>query len=268
MALFDLMILALIQGITEFLPVSSSGHLALWPLLTGRPDQGVTLDVAVHLGTLVAVCGFFRRDVGRIFRGAGHIATGRPGTAEARLAWLLAFATVPAVLLGLALKLAGAMEALRTVEVIAWATLLGGLLLWLADGLGRERRTGAAWGWRDAGLMGLAQAAALVPGTSRSGACMTMARALGYARPEAARLALLMAVPTILAAGAVETAGVVAGGDLALGLDFFLAAVLACLAALAALTVMMGMFRRNWTMTPFVLYRVGLGAVLLWIAYA
>lgn len=272
MALFDLVILALIQGITEFLPISSSGHLALWPLLTGRPDQGVTLDVAVHLGTLVAVCGYFRRDVGRVFVGAGHIASGRARTPEARLALLLAVATLPAVAAGLALKLAGAMPALRSIEVIGWATLIGGALLWLADRHGERAgataRGGDAWGWRDAVLMGLAQAVALIPGVSRSGACMTMARALGYARPEAARLALLMAVPTILAAGLVETTGLLRAGDVALGLDFALAAGLACIAALAALTAMMGMFRANWTMTPFVLYRLALGSVLLWLTYA
>jgi undecaprenyl-diphosphatase len=115
--------------------------------------------------------------------------------------------------------------------------------------------------------MGLAQATALVPGMSRSGVCMTMGRALGYTRTEAARLALLMAVPTILAAGAVETAGLVAAGNLALGADFALAAGLSCLAALAALRVMRGMFRADWSMTPFVLYRLALGAGLLALAY-
>ena len=102
MALFDLIVLAVIQGITEFLPISSSGHLALWPLLTGRPDQGQVLDIGVHLGTLVAVCLYFRADLARLFAGAGHILTGRFRTPEARLAWLLALATVPAVVAGLA----------------------------------------------------------------------------------------------------------------------------------------------------------------------
>lgn len=267
MALFDLIVLALIQGITEFLPVSSSGHLALWPLLTGRDDQGVTMDVAVHLGTLVAVCAYFRADIGRIAIGAAAILSGRWRGPEARLAWLLAAATVPAVVFGLALKLTGQMDALRTLEVIGWATLLGGILLGLADRLGGTVRTEADWGLKEALLMGLAQALALIPGTSRSGACMTMARALGFRRDEAARLALLMAVPTILAASAVETAGLVADGDLSLGLDFALGAVLAGLAAWGALAVMMRMFRADWTMTPFVIYRLALGAGLLALAY-
>jgi len=265
MSALDLIILALIQGITEFLPISSSGHLALWPLLTGRPDQGVTLDVAVHVGTLIAVCAYFRTDIGQVFIGAADILRGRFQTKAARLAMLLAFATIPAVIAGLALKLSGVMPSLRSVAVIGWATLIGGLLLWVADRMGSTGRSG--WGWREAGLMGLAQAVALVPGTSRSGACMTMARALGYPRAEAARLALLMAVPTILAAGAVETAGLVADGNLDLGAEFAVAAGLACLSAWGALAVMMRMFQSDWTMTPFVLYRLVLGCGLLWIAY-
>ena len=268
MPLLDLLVLAVIQGITEFLPISSSGHLALWPLLTGREDQGLTLDVAVHLGTLVAVCLYFRRDIGQLVTGAVCILRGDPGAAPARLVWLLAFATVPAVVAGLALKLSDGQAALRDLAVIGWATLGGGVLLWLADRFGAARRDASAWGWRDAGLMGLAQATALVPGMSRSGVCMTMGRALGYTRTEAARLALLMAVPTILAAGTVETAGLVADGNLALGADFALAAALSCLAALAALRVMMGMFRADWSMTPFVLYRLALGGGLLALAYA
>jgi len=267
MPLLDLVILAVIQGITEFLPISSSGHLALWPLLTGRPDQGVTLDLGVHLGTLVAVCLYFRRDLAGLFAGTGHLLTGRTGTREARLALMLAWATVPAVLLGLALTLSGAVAALRDVAVIGWATLIGGVLIWLADRFGGQARTASGWTWRDATLMGLAQALALVPGTSRSGICMAAARALGFERSEGARLALLMAIPVILAAASVGAAEILAEGDVALGTDFLLAAGLACIAALVALRVMMGMFRADWTMTPFVIYRLALGLLLLGIAY-
>jgi undecaprenyl-diphosphatase len=267
MALFDLFILAVIQGITEFLPISSSGHLALWPLLSGQPDQGLAIDVAVHLGTLVAVCLFFRADIGRIFRGTGQILTGRPSSPETRLVWLLALATIPAIVAGVALKLSGGMDALRAVEVIGWATLLGAFALYAADRWGGTQRTGATWGVRDAVIMGLAQAVALIPGVSRSGACMTLARALGFDRAEGARIALLMAVPTILAAGAVTTLDLLEDDATTLGADFALGAAMSCVAALLALTVMMRMFRADWTMTPFVLYRIVLGIFLLWIAY-
>ena len=267
MPLLDLVILAVIQGITEFLPISSSGHLALWPLLTGRPDQGVTLDLGVHLGTLVAVCLYFRRDLAGLFTGAGHLLGGRIATREARLALMLAWATVPAVALGLALTLTGTTAMLRDVAVIGWATLIGALLIWLADRFGAQTRRGGDWSWGDATLMGLAQALALIPGTSRSGICMAAGRALGFERTEGARLALLMAIPVTLAATAVGAAEIVAEGDVRLGRDFLAAAVLACIAALIALRVMMGMFRAAWTMTPFVLYRLALGVVLLCISY-
>ena len=268
MELIDIVILAVIQGITEFLPISSSGHLALWPLLTGRADQGTVMDVAVHVGTLVAVCAFFRAEFAAMLTGAGHVLSGNVRSAEARMALLIALATVPAVIAGLALKLADAGTVLRSVEVIGWSTLIGAVLLWWADRVVTTRGKAEAWTVSDAVLMGLAQALALIPGTSRSGITMTMARWLGFDRVQAARLALLMSIPVILAAGAVETLGVVKDGDFQLGLELVLGAVLSCLAAWIALTVMMRMFAAAWTMLPFVIYRVALGVVLLVLAYA
>jgi undecaprenyl-diphosphatase len=268
MELFDIVALALIQGITEFLPISSSGHLVLWPLLTGRPDQGITTDVAVHMGTLAAVCIYFRSDAGRLLAGLADVLRGRLKTQNAGLFMLISLATVPAVVAGLALKLSGWIDALRVLEVIGWTTLLGGVLLWYTDRVGAQRRAGGDWRLRDAVLMGLAQALALVPGTSRSGITMTMARWLGFQRAEAARLSMLMAMPVILAAGVLETIGLVHDGNLALTTELALGATLSCLAALATLTVMMRMFRRDWTMLPFVIYRLVLGLGLLALAYS
>lgn len=267
MTLLDIIAVSLIQGITEFLPISSSGHLALWPLLTGRHDQGAVMDVAVHLGTLVAVCLFFRAEVGRLFVGTGHIATGRTRTDQARMVWLLALATLPAIAFGLMLKVMDLQASLRTIEVIGWTTLIGAVLLGIADRAVPRRAAAESWGMRDAVLMGLAQACALIPGLSRSGITMTMARALGFERTQAARLALLMAVPVILAAGAVETLGVIKDGTFEIGAELILGAALSCLAALLALSVMMRMFAGTWSMMPFVIYRLILGAALLWIAY-
>ena len=267
MELLDIIVLAVIQGITEFLPVSSSGHLALWPLLTGRPDQGAVMDVAVHVGTLVAVCGFFRAEFKQLLVGTGHIATGRFLTVEAKLALLIAVATVPAVIAGLALKLSDAQAALRALEVIGWATLVGAALLWWADRTATTRGEAEGWNLRDAILMGLAQALALIPGTSRSGITMTMARILGFDRVQAARLALLMSIPVILAAGSLETLGVIRDGDFRLGAELLLGTGLSCIAAWLALSVMMRMFAATWTMLPFVIYRAALGVVLLALAY-
>ncbi len=268
MTIFDLFALALIQGITEFLPISSSAHLILWPLLTGRPDQGLSMDLAVHLGTLAAVCLYFRRESGLLVAGLADLARGRARTEAARLFLLLAMATVPAMAVGLALRLTDATDALRALAVIGWATLLGGLLLWFADWRGAQRREGAEWGLADAVLMGLAQALALIPGISRSGITMTAGRLLGFRRAEAARLSLLMAIPVTLAAVVLEAGEVIRSGDYALAGTLALGAGLAFVAALGALTVMMRMFRREWTMLPFVLYRLGLGTGLLLLAYA
>ena len=268
MTIFDILALALIQGITEFLPISSSGHLALWPILTGRPDQGVAMDVAVHLGTLAAVCLYFRRETGALATGLVDLAAGRYRTEAARVARLVALASVPAIAAGAALKLTGTIDTLRVLEVIAWATLVGGLLLGLADRLGAGHRLAADWGLSDAALIGLAQALALVPGTSRSGITMTMARLLGFPPAEAARISMLMAIPIILGAGVVETFDLIRDGNLALTGELVLGAALSFVAALAALAVMMGLFARKWTMRPFVLYRLLLGSVLLWLVYA
>lgn len=267
MELLDIIALALIQGITEFLPISSSGHLALWPILTGHRDQGVTMDVAVHMGTLAAVCIFFRGDAGRLLAGLADVLRGRFRTASARLFLLISLATMPAVVVGLGLTLSGQVEALRTLEVIGWATLIGGLLLWYADRIGAQHRAGGDWRLSDAVIMGLAQALALVPGTSRSGITMTMARWLGFERTEAARLSLLMSMPVILAAGVLETARLVRDGNLAVTSELALGATLSCLAALVTLAVMMRMFRHEWTMLPFVIYRLGLGVGLLVLTY-
>ena len=267
MELFDIVILAVIQGITEFLPISSSGHLALWPLLTGRTDQGTVMDVAVHVGTLVAVCAFFRAEFTGLLAGAGHIFRGRVSTPEARMSLLIALATVPAVIAGLSLKLADAGTVLRNIEVIGWATLIGAGLLWWADRAVTTRGEAEAWTVSDSILMGVAQALALIPGTSRSGITMTTARWLGFDRVQAARLSLLMSIPVIFAAGTVETLGVVKDGDFRLGSELLLGAFLSGVAAWIALAVMMRMFASEWTMLPFVIYRVALGVVLLSLAY-
>lgn len=267
MPLFDLVLLALIQGITEFLPVSSSGHLALYPLLTGGQDQGQALDVAVHVGSLAAVLIYFRADVARMAAGGLHILSGRAGTAEARLALLLAAATVPVVLAGLALKAMGLTDALRSLAVIGWATLIGGAFLWWFDARAAQARAAEDWRFGHALVMGAAQALALVPGASRSGVTMTAARALGYDRVAAAHLSMLMSIPTIIAAGTLIGLELWETGDAALGWDAALAALLAFAAALTAIAGLMRMMR-NWSMTGFALYRFALGAALLWLAYA
>ena len=267
MPLWHLVLLAVIQGVTEFLPISSSGHLILLPTLAGLRDQGTFLDVAVHVGSLGAVVVYFRDDVARALRGAVGLARGRRG-ADERLALGLVVATVPVVLAGLLLKVTIGTDALRSVALIGWTTLVFGLLLGLCDRLGRQTRTERDWTLRDAVVFGLWQAVALIPGTSRSGIVITGARAMGYAREEAARLSMLMSIPTILASGLVLSLDVASDADAAaLALDGFVAALLTFASAFLALVLMMRLLR-SVSFIPYVIYRIALGIILLAWAYS
>lgn len=267
MQLFQLLLVAVIQGVTEFLPVSSSGHLILLPQLTGTQDQGLTIDVAVHVGTLLAVILYFWRDVRIAAIGAIRLAKGKVDTQGAFLALCLIIATIPAVIVGLIIKLTGLDEAMRSVAVIGWTMLIFGLVLYWADKTGDTAKTSDRWTLRDAATMGLAQCLALIPGTSRSGITITAARKLGYAREDAAKLAMLMSIPVIAASGLVLGIDVIGDANWALMRDASIAAAFAFLAALGALTLMMRLLR-SVSFTPYVIYRVILGIGLLVWAYA
>ncbi|WP_308916203.1 undecaprenyl-diphosphate phosphatase [Jannaschia sp. LMIT008] len=266
MLLWHLILLAVIQGVTEFLPISSSGHLVLLPALTDLPDQGRFLDVAVHVGSLGAVVAYFRADVAAAWRGTVGLLRGGRGPEE-RLALGLVVATVPVVLAGAALTVTGAADALRSVALIGWTTLLFGLLLGVVDRWGPQVRTAGDWTMRHAFVFGLWQAVALIPGTSRSGIVITGARALGYARHDAARLSMLMSIPTIVASGLALGAGLDGVVDAAVMRDAAVAAAFSFVAALVALTLMMRLLR-SVSFLPYVGYRIGLGLVLLVWAYA
>ncbi|MCG7628245.1 undecaprenyl-diphosphate phosphatase [Epibacterium sp. MM17-32] len=267
MPLFQLILIALIQGITEFLPISSSGHLILLPALTGLQDQGQAIDVAVHVGTLLAVILYFWRDVKTGLAGLPRALCGHMDTPGTRLAMGLIVATVPTVVFGIFLHLTGLSDMLRSITVIGWAMLVFGLVLYVADQRGRTEKTLENWGLRDALIMGLWQMIALIPGTSRSGITITGARQLGYSREEGARIAMLMSIPTITASGLFLGTEVALDANTALMRDMGIAAALAMLSALAALTLMMRLLR-SVSFTPYVIYRVILGLVLLSIAYS
>ena len=267
MSLFHLAILAIVQGITEFLPVSSSGHLILLPKLLGTVDQGLALDVAVHVGTLGAVMLFFRTDVARMVRGAGDILRGRLDTTDARLTLLLALATIPVIIAGFILKVTGLADAMRSIAVIGWTMLGFGLFLYWADQTGPTEKVAGDWNLRDAVIMGLWQAVALIPGTSRSGITITASRMLGYNREDGARISMLMSIPTILASGGLLALDVIGEADWQTARDAAIGAALAFVAAYLALAIMMRLLR-SVSFTPYVIYRVILGIVLLAIAYS
>ena len=265
MPLLHLIIIAIIQGVTEFLPVSSSAHLILFPALTGTTDQGPVIDVAVHLGTLIAVMLYFQGEVQKIFFGASQLLKGRATQPEARFALYLFYATLPAIGIGFMLKLSGVSDAMReNVALIGWAMLGFGLLLWWADRRPKSLKTVADFSRGDALKLGLWQALALIPGTSRSGITITGALLAGYSRHEAARLSMLMSIPVILAATALASLDLIAEGATTRLRDATLAAAFAALSAFIALGLMMRLLR-SISFTPYVIYRVVFGAgLILW----
>ncbi len=265
MTLLHIIVLALVQGITEFLPISSSGHLILVPALTGWRDQGLVIDIAVHVGTLAAVMIYFRREVWSLARGFLSLFLGR-WDAEARLALNILIATPPVILAGLLLRDYVGTDLRENITVIGWTTLGFGLLLYAGDRLGLRIRRVEHMTAGGAVIIGLFQMLAPVPGVSRAGVTMTAARFLGYERVEAARFSLLLSMPVIIGAGTVAGVELYGAGDVSLGFDAWLAMALAFVSALIAVALMMRWLRRA-SFTPFVIYRVCLGAGLLIWSY-
>lgn len=264
MALTQIIVLAIVQGITEFLPISSSGHLILVPVVAGWPDQGLMLDVAVHVGTLGAVMIYFWQDLFAMIAGVLRLLKGRrdPG---ARLAGQVLVGTIP-VLVGGYLFDQYVGDAMRSIEVIGWATLGFGILLYVADYMSMTVKRIDHSSYLDVLVIGLAQVLALIPGTSRSGITMTAARFLGFERPEAARFSMLLSIPTIAASGLWLGLNMYEADDMALTQGVIAAAGLSFITAILSIAALMAWLQRS-SFTPFVLYRIILGVALLAFAY-
>jgi undecaprenyl-diphosphatase len=258
---FQIVMLALIQGVTEFLPISSSAHLILLPHVFGWADQGLAFDLAVHLGTLLAVIGYFYSDLRLMLKDWTNSLLGGPRTPHAYMAWGVGLATIPAVLFGAWLGVSGESQ-LRQPWVIAFTSIGFGVLLGWADYRARQARTEAQLGLRGYVMIGLAQALALIPGASRSGMTITGGLLLGLTRKAAARISFFMAVPITLAAIMYETMVLVTNPQPEPWLDLGLAALFAFVSALAAIHLFLRMLDRIGMM-PFVIYRIVLGVVLL-----
>ncbi|MDX2456133.1 MAG: undecaprenyl-diphosphate phosphatase [Gammaproteobacteria bacterium] len=254
-------LLALVQGLTEFLPVSSSAHLILLPRLLGWVDQGLAFDVAVHVGTLMAVIAYFRQDVACLLSAWGQSCVSWQLNADARLAWLVVFGTVPVAMVGLLFH-DFIENTLRSPLVIAAATIGFGLLLGLSDLRGQKIRTEATLGITDVLWIGLAQALALIPGTSRSGITMTAALALGLTRSAAARFSFLLSVPVILMAGGYESLQLLQQAEPVDWGVIVLGTVVAGVSAYLSIHFFMRLIEKVG-MLPFVVYRLLLGGFLL-----
>ncbi len=261
MTITQVVVLALVQGLTEFLPISSSGHLILTPHFLAWSDQGLAFDVAVHLGTLFAVVAYFRHDLTAMSRAGVSVLKGGPVTQSARMLLWVIIATIPAGLVGL--FLGGFIEtSLRSPFVIAMTTMGFGVLLWLSDVFKKEHRTERDLTYKDAILIGLAQALALIPGTSRSGITMTAGLALGLGREAASRFSFLMSIPVILLASLLQVHKLIKAEEavdwvmLALGVVFSAVAAYVCIRLFLKFIGRIGFL-------PFALYRIALGILIL-----
>lgn len=263
MDLVHVILLALIQGLTEFLPISSSAHLILVPRLAGWLDQGLAFDVAVHVGTLGAVLLYFRRElIPMVHDWFVSFATRKP-TRDAKLAWAVIFGTIPAGLAGILLNDL-VEQTLRSPLVIASTTIVFGLLLWLADSRRKQNRDEHDLTWVDILIIGLAQAIALIPGTSRSGITITAALFTGLSRQAAARYSFLLSIPIIAAAGLLQTNKLLQQPIAVDWSAMMLAAVVAGISAYLVIHFFLKLITRL-SMLPFVIYRLALGLFLFYL---
>ncbi len=267
------LLLALVQGITEFLPVSSSGHLVLVPSITNRSDHGVSIDVAAHIGTLIAVIIYVRSDLIKmtlalrntalkLLRPNANILIDAPSLMMIKT---LIVATIPVIIAGFLVSLFEP-DMLRLVQTVAISNIIFAIFLWHSDKTSPSEHTLSEMGLKQALFIGLAQMLALIPGTSRSGVTMTMARYLGFERLSAARFSLLLSIPVIIAAGCLQIVKLIRQEDIVVGAAALYVAIFSCIIALGAIHGMMKWLERaNFNL--FVYYRFALGLVLLIISF-
>jgi undecaprenyl-diphosphatase len=260
-----IVILAIVQGLTEFLPISSSAHLVLLPQLLNWPEQGLVFDVAVHFGSLLAVVYYFRLEVWRML--CAWIASLGSGEAnqDSQLAWWVIIGTLPAVFVGFAFQ-GGIEDSLRAPWIVATASIFFGILLWVADRGKLKQRDEYDLKLKDVLIIGCFQALALIPGTSRSGITITLGLFLGMTRQAAARFSFLLSMPLIFASGVLQSIRMftqdnpVGWGELALGILLSALAAGLCIHYFLRLVDRIGML-------PFVAYRVLLGVLILLLLY-
>lgn len=274
MLLLPIIILAIIQGITEFLPISSSGHLVLGHALlsdytTLNDIDEKRLDIAVHIGTLIAVIIYFRQDFISLIKGGLNILTLNLKTQNAKNALNVLVASTPVIICGLAIFIID-MTMFDTLEIIGWTTIIFGIVLYIADRQKEKNISIETMTIKHAFIYGIFQCIALIPGVSRSGITMTAGRFLGCSRAEAARFSLLMGIVTISSAGALT--GLSVFQDTSISNDFIqilcIGIIASFITAYIAILAMMKWFAREGTMTPFVIYRILLGGAILALIYS
>lgn len=261
MPLSLILLIAVVQGVTEFLPVSSSGHLALIPVIIQQPYQGQTIDVAAHVGTLIAVLFYMRHELLKIIASMFGPSRTKQMKTYRRLGIMIIVATIPLVVIGFIVDYTE-WRALRLITTLAWANLIFAGLLWATDRFSSSVYNLTDMRWSAAIGIGLMQIFALIPGASRSGVTMSAARFFGYDRITAARFSLLLSLPAISGAGFLKVIHVVKVGDVQLGIDILLVTIMSALAALLAIHLLMSWLTRS-NFNIFVVYRLALGCILL-----
>jgi len=270
MSTLEIIFLAIIQGLTEFLPISSSAHLILPSQVLGWKDQGQALDVALHVGTLLAVVIYYRKEVGSMaVAWFGTVGIGpeknNKTSFDGKLAWWIIFASIPLGVFGLLGK-DFIEENLRSAAVIAATTLIFGFLLGFADIKAKENVSVEKLGFKGAMIIGLSQALALIPGTSRSGITMTLGMMLGLTKENAARFSFLLSIPAIVMTGGYLTYKLITSTDAVDWQTLGLGSVLAFISAYACIHYFLILVNKLGMM-PFVIYRLILGFGLLWFLY-
>lgn len=266
MNILQIIVLALVQGITEYLPISSEGHNILVPILFDWPDQGKLADAVINLGTLSATIVYFWRDVMAMFRGLGDVAR-RETTRESRLVINVIIATIPILLFGFILEATHLIDHLRNALLVAMNAIVFGILLYVFDAYGLMRRTIADMNWMTSLIIGCAQALALNPGTSRSGITMTAARGMGFVRSEAARFSFLISIPANAAASVFVIGKAVAKHEAAFTAPVVLTTVLTFFVGLLTIHFLMQLVKKV-SFLPFAIYRVLLGFLLIGLIYS
>ena len=259
----NLILLSALQGITEFLPISSSAHLIIFPNITNNTDQGRIFDVAVHAGSLLAVILYLWKDILRM--SISVISLGSKSKRDFKIFYITIIATLPLIISGYYIQNNNFLF-LRSLEVIAWSTLIFGLLLYFADKVFLRVKKIEDLNIISGTIIGIFQVLAFLPGTSRSGICITAARFLGFDRETAAKFSLLLSIPAILGASVLEAYDLVKLNDHKLNLYLITATILSFVFSLASITFMMAWIKK-YSFTPFIVYRLLLGTILLLAIY-
>jgi len=266
MTITQIFILSIVQGITEFLPISSSAHLILFSKFANWNDHGLLIDLALHAGTLLSVITYFRRDIINMINGTFKLLRMAPMDYDMKIASFMITAAVPVAVAGSIWMLNNLDQYSRSsISLIGWSVMIFGVILYLCDHFGKKILTMENLSFKHSIIAGIAQAIAIIPGVSRSGIVISAARMMGYTPENAAKIALLMSVPTIIMSSAASMILIIQHGNFELSLIFIIAIILSFISSFITLAILMR-FVRKFSMTPFVFYRIITGALLIWIA--